>query len=651
MAERGYSFSLTTFSPSGKLVQIEYALAAVAGGAPSVGIKAANGVVLATEKKQKSILYDERSVHKVEPITKHIGLVYSGMGPDYRVLVHRARKLAQQYYLVYQEPIPTAQLVQRVASVMQEYTQSGGVRPFGVSLLICGWNEGRPYLFQSDPSGAYFAWKATAMGKNYVNGKTFLEKRYNEDLELEDAIHTAILTLKESFEGQMTEDNIEVGICNEAGFRRLTPTEGRNNVVSMSAHSMLCERIAIAKELIKRAESLSRSRKGGIEGGAKLCSKLKAELKFLQKVEAGKVAIKESHLQSTNLTHLRAIVESAENLEEVVSVLHVFGYTDTLGEKQTLVVDVVANGGHTWVKAIGRKAEALHNIWLGRGQYGDKSVIEQAEDFLQASHQQPVQYSNPHIIFAFYNSVSSPMAEKLKEMGISVRGDIVAVNSLLCHPEELRLSESESDDEGPELLQVTRVDRENILASVAFPTEIKVDVCRRVNLDITTLITYVSALSYGGCHFIFKEKVLTEQAEQERKEQVLPQLEAFMKDKELFACESAVKDFQSILDTLGGPGERERAIMLIKQINVVPDQPSERALRLVASSKINSRSLTIFGTGDTLKAITMTANSGFVRAANNQGVKFSVFIHQPRALTESKEALATPLAKNYTTEH
>ncbi|XP_005071855.1 UPF0415 protein C7orf25 homolog [Mesocricetus auratus] len=417
----------------------------------------------------------------------------------------------------------------------------------------------------------------------------------------------------------------------------------------MSAHSMLSERIAIAKELIKRAESLSRSRKGGIEGGAKLCSKLKAELKFLQKIEAGKVAIKESHLQSTNLTHLKAIVESAENLEEVVSVLRVFGYTDTLGEKQTLVVDVVANGGHTWVKAIGRKAEALHNIWLGRGQYGDKSIIEQAEDFLQASCQQPVQYSNPHIVFAFYNSVSSPMAEKLKDMGISVRGDIVAVNSLLNHTEELEPSESESDDEGQEL-RVTRVDRENVLARIAFPTEIKVDVCKRVNLDITTLITYVSAMSYGGCHFIFKEKVLTEQAEQERKEQVLPQLEAFMKDKELFACESAVKDFQSILDTLGGPGERERATLLIKRIRVVPDQPSERALRLVASSKINSRSLTIFGTGDTLKAITMTANSGFVRAANNQGVKFSVFIHQPRALTESKEALAVPLPKDFTNE-
>ncbi|TWW79565.1 Proteasome subunit alpha type-2, partial [Takifugu flavidus] len=234
MAERGYSFSLTTFSPSGKLVQIEYALAAVAAGAPSVGIKASNGVVLATEKKQKSILYDEQSVHKVEPITKHIGMVYSGMGPDYRVLVRRARKLAQQYYLVYQEPIPTGQLVQRVASVMQEYTQSGGVRPFGVSLLIAGWDEDHPYLFQSDPSGAYFAWKATAMGKNYVNGKTFLEKRYNNDLELEDAIHTAILTLKESFEGQMTEENIEVGICNEAGFKRLTPAEVKDYLAAIA---------------------------------------------------------------------------------------------------------------------------------------------------------------------------------------------------------------------------------------------------------------------------------------------------------------------------------------------------------------------------------------------------------------------------------
>ncbi|KAL1460953.1 hypothetical protein WDU94_012887 [Cyamophila willieti] len=229
MATERYSFSLTTFSPSGKLVQIEYALAAVEAGAPSVGIKASNGIVLATEKKQKTILFED-CIHKVEPITDYIGMVYSGMGPDYRLLVKKARKIAQQYKLVYQENIPTQQLVQRVAAIMQEYTQSGGVRPFGVSLLICGWDQNRPYLYQCDPSGAYFAWKATAMGRNYINGKTFLEKRYSEDLELDDAVHTAILTLKEGFEGQMTAENIEIGIADETGFRRLDVATVRDHL-------------------------------------------------------------------------------------------------------------------------------------------------------------------------------------------------------------------------------------------------------------------------------------------------------------------------------------------------------------------------------------------------------------------------------------
>lgn len=234
MSER-YGFSLTTFSPSGKLVQIEYALNAVGAGAPSVGIKATNGVVLATEKKQKTTLHDDRSINKIESVASNVGMVYSGMGPDYRLIVKYARKLTQQYVMMYDDEIPTVQLVRRVADVMQEYTQSGGVRPFGVSLLIAGWDsdENCPYLYQCDPSGAYFAWKATAIGKNHINGKTFLEKRYSEKLELEDAIHTAILTLKESFEGQMTEDNIELGVCTKDGFRKLTPSEVKDYLAAI----------------------------------------------------------------------------------------------------------------------------------------------------------------------------------------------------------------------------------------------------------------------------------------------------------------------------------------------------------------------------------------------------------------------------------
>ncbi|KAJ3219783.1 Proteasome subunit alpha type-2 [Dinochytrium kinnereticum] len=208
-----YSFSLTTFSPTGKLVQIEYALNAVGQGVTSIGIKARNGVVIATEKKTTSPLIDSDTVDKVSMVCRNIGMVYSGMGPDARVLVAKARKSAQEYKRVYQEEPTTRILVTEVASVMQEFTQSGGVRPFGVSLLVAGFDESGPSLYQVDPSGSYWAWKASAIGKNMINAKTFLEKRYTENLELEDAVHTAILTLKESYEGIMSESTIEIGIA------------------------------------------------------------------------------------------------------------------------------------------------------------------------------------------------------------------------------------------------------------------------------------------------------------------------------------------------------------------------------------------------------------------------------------------------------
>jgi 20S proteasome subunit alpha 2 len=120
-----YSFSLTTFSPSGKLVQIEYALNAVQAGSTSLAIKATNGVVIATEKKLPSSLIDHTSLQKVSILTDHIGMVYSGMGPDARVLVKKGRKQAEQYFRVYKERIPVSQLVREMAGVMQEYTQSG----------------------------------------------------------------------------------------------------------------------------------------------------------------------------------------------------------------------------------------------------------------------------------------------------------------------------------------------------------------------------------------------------------------------------------------------------------------------------------------------------------------------------------------------
>ena len=190
-------------------------------------------------------------------------MVYSGMGPDYRILVDRARKVSHtNYKRVYNEYPPTRILVQDVAKVMQEATQSAGVRPYGVSLLIAGWDDGiepeqegeekidettgekkklprktggilrgGPSLYQVDPSGSYFPWKATAIGKGATSAKTFLEKRHSEELELEDAIVIALLTLKETIEGEMTGENIEIGMYYLRPLRSYCPIGDRRGII------------------------------------------------------------------------------------------------------------------------------------------------------------------------------------------------------------------------------------------------------------------------------------------------------------------------------------------------------------------------------------------------------------------------------------
>ncbi|TKR75984.1 hypothetical protein L596_017198 [Steinernema carpocapsae] len=253
-----YGFSLTTFSPSGKLMQIEYALNAVKNGQPSVGLRATNGVVLATENKA-SILNEEQP--KIEKISEHIGCVYSGMGPDFRQeespclevdslsRIESVGNKSRQLRSNSREESPQDRDGVRDDVRRRDPDDAAGVEAGGGDARVhpirrcapvrCLAAGGRlrprqaPNPVPVRPLGAYFAWKATALGKSDVNAKTFLEKRFNETLELDDGIHTALLTLRESFDVGMTEDNVEIAICNDQGFKRLTKQQIKDHLSSL----------------------------------------------------------------------------------------------------------------------------------------------------------------------------------------------------------------------------------------------------------------------------------------------------------------------------------------------------------------------------------------------------------------------------------
>ncbi|HMB44792.1 MAG TPA: archaeal proteasome endopeptidase complex subunit alpha [Candidatus Methanoperedens sp.] len=230
--QTGYDSAITVFSPDGRLFQVEYAREAVKRGTTALGIKAKDGAILLVDKRATTRLVEMESIEKIFQIDDHIGVATSGLVADARVLVDFARVQAQLNKTTYSEPIGIETIAKEICDFKQSYTQSGGVRPFGTSLLIAGIEGDKTRIFETDPSGALLEYKATGIGSGRAEIMEFLEKKYTEDIVLDKAIILGLEALASVAESSLNELNIEIGIIelSTRKFRKLIPSEVKKYV-------------------------------------------------------------------------------------------------------------------------------------------------------------------------------------------------------------------------------------------------------------------------------------------------------------------------------------------------------------------------------------------------------------------------------------
>lgn len=190
-------------------------------------MKFKDGVVLIVDKRIASRLMEPKSIEKIFQIDRHIGCATSGLVADARILVDQARVIAQISKITYDEEMSVEALVKRVCDYKQNYTQYGGVRPFGTALLVAGVDEQGEHLFETDPSGALVSYKAGSIGAGRNVVMEVFEEQYAENMDMEDAIVLGLKALKKATEEEKLNPRaVEIGIVRRAeAFRRMEESE------------------------------------------------------------------------------------------------------------------------------------------------------------------------------------------------------------------------------------------------------------------------------------------------------------------------------------------------------------------------------------------------------------------------------------------
>ncbi|XP_033749470.1 proteasome subunit alpha type-4-like [Pecten maximus] len=229
---RRYDSRTTIFSPEGRLYQVEYAMEAIGHAGTCLGIQTNDCVILAAERRNTNKLLDEVSYsEKIYKLHDDMACSVAGITSDANVLTNELRLSAQRYMIAYQEPMPCEQLVSSLCDLKQAYTQFGGKRPFGVSILYMGWDKHYGFqLYQSDPSGNYGGWKATCIGNNSANAVSMLKQEYKEgEMTMKDGLMLAVKVLSKTLDmTKLTAEKVEIATLtreNDKTVIRILPAE------------------------------------------------------------------------------------------------------------------------------------------------------------------------------------------------------------------------------------------------------------------------------------------------------------------------------------------------------------------------------------------------------------------------------------------